>query len=323
MSKVSIIIPVYNVQRYLPQCLDSVLRQSYVNWETILVDDGSTDASGRICDDYARRDPRFKVVHQANAGAANAKNTGLDHVSGDYVTFLDSDDWVEPDWLETLVKTAKEQQAHVVECDFRKEYVGRSEIVNEWEAASFTAESYLAQYLSNWTCSLFWNKLYRAELLKDIRFRRERRCIDDEFFTYKAVSGAGKIARIDKVLYHYRQRASSAVFSVKNQLQKTDDVHEVLIERYQWIVSRFPALRKRFLLHDVDTLLYLANHVAYSLETVNKFRRISRFYLKESVLHYCGRVNLLYALRLQTIPTAQLLQEKENAESEKRDKCFP
>lgn len=323
MSKVSIIIPVYNVQTYLPQCLDSVLMQSYVSWEAILVDDGSTDDSVQICDDYAARDSRFKVIHQANAGAANAKNTGLDQVEGVYVTFLDSDDWVESDWLETMVGAAVSEQAHVVECDFRKEYMGRSEIVNEWESALFTAESYLAQFLSNWTCSLFWNKLYRADLLKDIRFRRERRCIDDEFFTYKVISGAGKIARISKVLYHYRQRSSSAMFTVKNQLQKTDDVHEVLIERYQWIVSRFPALRKTFLLHDVDTLLYLANHAVYARETAKKFRRICRFYLKESIFHYCGRVNLLYALRLQTIPTVKLLREKEITNSANPQEFFP
>lgn len=321
--KVSIIIPVYNVQDYLPQCLDSVLAQSYVNWGAVLVDDGSTDGSGSICDDYARRDSRIRVIHQANAGAANAKNTGLDHADGAYVTFLDSDDWVEPDWLETLIGTAKEQQADVVECDFQKEYVERSEIENGWENAIFTAESYLSQYLSNWTCSLFWNKLYRADLLKNIRFRRERRCIDDEFFTYKAVSGAGKIARISKVLYHYRQRSSSAVYSRKNRLQKTDDALEILIERYQWICGRFPALRSIYLKHDVDILFYFAKDFDFTEGTVKKFRKIARLYLKESILHYCGRMNLLYALRLQTIPTAQLLREKESSEAADRDVCFP
>ncbi len=321
--KVSIVIPVYNVEKYLPECLDSVLKQSYVNWEAILVDDGSTDGSGKICDDYSAGDPRFRVIHQVNAGAANAKNTGLDHVTGACVAFLDSDDWVEPDWLETLVVTAKERQADVVECDFQKEYIGRSEIVNRWDAETFTAETYLAQYLSNWTCSLFWNKLYRADLMKDIRFRRERRCIDDEFFTYKVVSGAEKIVRTGRVLYHYRQRASSAVFSVNNQLQITDDIHEVLIERYRWIASRFPMLRRNYLMHDVDTLLYLANHAVYACETANKFGRICRFYLKESILHYCGHVNLLYALRLQMIPTAQLLREKEPAKKENPSECYP
>lgn len=321
--KVSIIVPVYNVERYLPECLNSVRRQSYVNWEAILVDDGSTDASGRICDAYAEKDPRFRVIHQTNAGAANAKNTGLELVTGAYVAFLDSDDWVEPGWLETLVATATEQQADVVEYDFRKEYTDRSELGNNWAGAAFTAEAYLAQYLSNWTCSLFWNKLFRADLLKDLRFRRERRCIDDEFFTYKAVSGAGKIARINRVLYHYRQRASSAVYSRKNRQQKTDDALEILVERYQWICQRFPALRSVYLKHDVEILFYFAKDFDYTEELVRKFRKIARFYLKESILHYCGRVNLLYALRLQTISEKQLLCEKEPAKTENQDRCFP
>lgn len=322
-QKVSIIIPVYNVRNYLPQCLDSVLKQSYVNWEAILVDDGSTDGSGRICDDYAKRDARFRVIHQGNAGAANAKNTGLDHADGAYIVFIDSDDWVEPNWLETLVSIARENRADVVECDFRKEYVGRSQVANDWEDAVFTAESYLAQYLSNWTCSLFWNKLYRADLLKNIRFRRERRCIDDEFFTYKAVSGAGKIARTGKVLYHYRQRGSSAVYNRKNRLQKTDDALEILIERYQWICKRFPALRSIYLKHDVDILFFFARDFDFTDATVKKFRNTALFYLKESILHYCGRVNLLYALRLQMIPTADLLREKEITENTGRDERFP
>lgn len=321
--RVSIIVPVYNVEKYLPECLDSVQKQNYVNWEVLLVDDGSTDGSGRICDEYAARDPRFRVIHQANAGAANAKNTGLDHVSGAYVTFLDSDDWVEPDWLETLVVTAKEQQADVVECDFQKEYIGRSEIVNNWNSEAFSAETYLAQYLSNWTCSLFWNKLYRADLIKDIRFRRERRCIDDEFFTYKVVSGAGKIARSNMVLYHYRHRASSAVFDRDNRLQKSNDSLEILIERYQWICQRFLALRPVYLKHDVEIMFFFAEGFDFDQETVEKFRRVTKFYLKESILHYCGRVNLLYALRLQMIPTAQLLQEKEFLVPASRDECFP
>lgn len=323
VQTVSIIIPVYNVQAYLPQCLDSVLKQSYVNWKAILVDDGSTDDSGRICDDYARRDPRFKVVHQVNAGAANAKNTGLDHADGAYIAFIDSDDWVEPDWLETLVRTAKEKQADVVECDFQKEYVNRFETVNDWEDTVFTSEGYLAQYLGNWTCSLFWNKLYRADLLKNIRFRRERRCIDDEFFTYKAVSGAGKIVRINKVLYHYRQRASSAVYNRKNRLQKTDDALEIMIERYRWICERFPALRPVYLKHDVDILFYFAEDFDYTEDLVQKFRKVARFYLKESILHYCGRVNLLYALQLQGIPSERLLREKGISDAVGQNTCFP
>ena len=106
--KISIIIPVYNVQKYLPECLDSLLEQTYTEWEALLVDDGSTDGSGAICEKYALRDSRFRVIHKNNGGAASAKNVGLDHVKGEYVGFIDSDDYVDETYIENLNKSKAE-----------------------------------------------------------------------------------------------------------------------------------------------------------------------------------------------------------------------
>lgn len=302
MKTVSIILPVYNVEKYLRECVDSLLCQTYSKLEIVLVDDGSTDESGRICDRYVQQDPRVVVIHQANAGAANAKNAGLDWATGDYITFMDSDDYAEFNWIARMVEVTERYGADVVECDFDKVYRNRSEVANQYKENSvYTAEEYLAQYLGNWTCSLFWNKLFRRELLSDVRFRRERRCIDDEFFTYKAVTGANRIVRITDVLYHYRQRASSAVASTRNRLQITDDALEILIERYRWISRFFPRLRKVYLRHDVDIMLCFARDFIFTEETVKKFRETASFFLKESILHWCGRVTLIYALRLQRI----------------------
>ena len=300
-KKVSIVIPVYNVERYLRECLDSIASQSYPEFEAILVDDGSTDTSGIICDEYARNDARFKVIHQSNAGSANAKNAGLEQVRGDYVAFVDSDDYVEPNWLECMVNALERNFADLVECDFRKEYVDRSEAANSdnYQAGTFTAEEYLAQYLNNWTCSLFCNKLLKAELTNGVRFRKERRCIDDEFYTYKVVSGADRIVRIHEQLYHYRQRLSSVVSSEKNRLQITDDALEVLIERYEWVSSRFPKLRKVYLRHDVDIMFYFAESCCFTEQTREKFRKISAYYLNQSLYHFPGRITLQNALKLR------------------------
>ena len=166
-------------------------------------------------------------------------------------------------------------------------------------------EEYMKQYLFNWTCSLFWNKLFRGELLKDVRFRKERRCIDDEFFTYKAAAASEKVVRIPQVLYHYRQRASSAVSSEKNRLQILDDALEILIERYQWISTRFPNLRKTYLVHDVEIMFYFAGDFVFTKQTVKKFRKTARYYLKESLLHLCGARTILYAMRLLVIKLPQ------------------
>jgi glycosyltransferase involved in cell wall biosynthesis len=189
---VSIIVPVYNVISHLPDCLNSITGQTHKTLQIIIVDDGSTDGSGEICDDYAKRDSRITVIHQDNAGSANAKNAGLDAATGHFIAFVDSDDWVESNWIEKMLAVSIKNDADVVECSFLKEFVSQSENGNDSNFTStiFKTEDYLLNYRGNWTCALFWNKLYRSNILKNIRFHKERRCIDDEFFTYKAVTGA-------------------------------------------------------------------------------------------------------------------------------------
>lgn len=317
MPKVSIIVPVYNVSAYLAECLDSIHGQTLQDWEAILVDDGSTDTSGTICDDYAARDSRFRVIRKENGGAASAKNAGLDLATGQYIAFIDSDDLVEENWLQILVDTVQSQNAQIVECRFDRLYTDGSQPVSfGWDQlGAISAEEYLNHYLGEWTCSLFWLKLFQAELLRDIRFRRERRCIDDEFFTYKAIAGAEKIVRIDNVLYHYRQRMSSAVQSEKNRRQITDDSLEILIERYQWVSERYPSLRKIYLRHDVEIMFYFAADFLFCNETVKKFRKVAAFYLGQCFLHFPGRVTMLYALRLLFMKKSRLLHGRTQRKS--------
>ena len=289
-----------------------MIHQKYQNIEIILVNDGSTDGSGAICEEFAQKDPRICVIHQENAGAANAKNSGLNYATGDYITFLDSDDYVEPNWIERMLSVAEEEHADVVECNFDKVFTDHCEVVNHFsdECKLFTAEEYMAQYLNNWTCSLFWNKLFARELVDGLRFRKERRCIDDEFFTYKAITPAHTIARIPDVLYHYRQRKSSAVTSAKNRKQITDDALEILIERYQWIARYFPYLEKTYIQHDVEIMFYFARAFDYTKETARKFNKTSRYYLKQCMIRNCGGSTLRNIVLLQMITTKQLLKEK-------------
>ena len=297
---VSIIIPVYNVERYLPECVDSVLAQTHQNLEVILIDDGSPDNCGAICDGYAARDNRVRVIHQTNAGAANAKNAGLDQAQGDYIAFMDSDDWAEPEWIERLLQTAQEQEADVVECNFRMDYVGSSEYGNDpdtFREAVFETEEYLRHYPSRWSCALFWNKLFRASLLTDVRFHRERRCVDDEFFTYKAVTGANRVVRIGDALYRYRQRRSSVTQSEKTLYQRTVDDIDILAERHQWMKCHYPAIAMDYLRHDVDTLLYFAGAYPFDRRAIQRFRITARYYFLECLRQFPGKVIFFYALR--------------------------
>ena len=290
MKTVSIIIPVYQVAAYLPQCLDSVLGQTYHDLEILLIDDGSTDGSGEICEKYAAADHRIRLVHQENAGAANAKNKGLDLATGGYIAFADSDDYVEPVWIEKMVNALEEAGADAAECSFLKEYTDHTEQGNDETFANqlFTGREYMSQYLDRWTNSLFWNKLFRAELTKETRFRKERRCIDDEFYTYKVVGTAQKVVRIKEELYHYRQRASSAVFSPEKALQRTNDALEIMIERYQWIRQRYPELKKYILQRDVSNLHFFATSFPFSNEAVKVFRTITKYYSFECIKRKMG-----------------------------------
>lgn len=281
MKKVSVIVPVYNVERYINKCVKSVLNQTYTNIEVLLIDDGATDLSGKICDTFGQNDDRVIVIHQTNSGAAAAKNKGLSLATGEYIAFVDSDDWVEPNWLEKTVGILQSTKADIVEYNYYKEFVDGRQLGNlDFTCCFFSAEQYLSQYLSNWTCSLFWNKVFQRNVVQDIFFRNERRCIDDEFFTYKVVSKAKLIVRIEDNLYHYRQRKNSAVSSEKHYKQITDDAMELRPERIVWIEKYQPCVSAIFIEKDIDFLLYWAKSREFDDILYHKFSRVRKFYLK-------------------------------------------
>ena len=323
MKKVSVIIPVYNVEKYIELCLSTVLNQSYMNIEVILIDDGSLDQSAHITEYLLLQDSRVKVIHQTNQGAAYAKNIGLDCVTGDYVAFLDSDDTVSDNWLEKMIFALENNESDISECCFDKEFTNRvvRETLFQNYQESFDAETYLSFYLSDWTCSLFWNKLFKADLLRSVRFHNERRCIDDEFFTYKALSQANTITRINEVLYHYRQRLSGAVFSNNHQIQITHDAIDVLKERYQWILQRYPKLCGVYYSHDVAIMNYFANDFNFDEDAVNKFLRTRRYYVL-NCFHNLSKQNIKNLLRLLFVKKKLLLSSKPQNAVEDKENYF-
>ena len=119
---ISVIVPVYNVERYLRQCIESITNQSYKNLQIILIDDGSKDNSGKICDEYAEKDKRVEVIHKENTGVSAARNTGLDNAKGEWITFVDADDWVEKNFCEILIKKATENESDCIACGYNKVY---------------------------------------------------------------------------------------------------------------------------------------------------------------------------------------------------------
>ena len=211
---VSVVIPVYNVSRYLPQCLESVLAQTYQNVEVLIVDDGSTDGSGSICDRFAERDARIRVIHTDNRGLSAARNLGLENISGAFIFFIDSDDWIEPNTVETLVKAALRTKADVVTMKACMEFVGKTSDLRAGKKRSriYRGGDILAAYAEGLLGNAAWNKLYRAECFRDLRFPYGHN-YEDVVVAWKLMKelaeNGGAVTALPEVLYHFRARKSS------------------------------------------------------------------------------------------------------------------
>lgn len=213
---ISVIIPVYQVAPYLKQCIESIINQTYSNLEIILVDDGSTDESGKICDQYADTDNRINVVHQENKGLSASRNKGIELANGEYLSFIDSDDWVDQRFIDVMYKISISSGCDIVQCNFRN-------VIDDWTYIDKREGNYtiyspkefsIATYtLLSWKCNVAWNKLYKASLFDGIRYPVGK-IHEDEFTTYKLIWRANSIAATNTKLYFYRQRSDSIMGSV-------------------------------------------------------------------------------------------------------------
>lgn len=246
---VSIIIPIYNVEKYLEQCIKSLINQTYRNLEIILINDGSTDKSTKICEKYKNQDNRIVFINKKNGGAASAKNEGLKIAKGDYITFVDSDDFIEPDMIEYMVNTIKKYNSDIIQCSFTNLYKNterfkQDKIVEQ----KISSKDFLELFLKKWDSSLFWNKLFKREVIENVFFK-EGRCIDDEFFTYKCVINSKSIVTSNKIVYNYRMRKSGVMKSESSQKQILKDRVDYLYERYEIVRKIYKDLDKDFLEH--------------------------------------------------------------------------
>ena len=221
---VSVVIPVYNVSCYLTQCLESVISQTYRRLEIILVDDGSTDGSGSICDQYAKRDDRICVNHIENRGLASARNIGLEKAGGEYISFLDSDDWAEPHLIEVLLRAALLSDSDIVCAGYCFEYIGKTVHTSTAKKGSRTCrgKDILAVFTEGRPGNVVWNKLYRADVFKDIRFPDGHNYEDAAIIwklMKKLAGNGGSVTVLPDELIHYRVR--------KNSISHTWSFHNV------------------------------------------------------------------------------------------------
>lgn len=242
---ISVIVPVYNVETYLEKCITSIVKQTYCNLEIILVDDGSQDRCGEICDIWASKDKRIRVIHQENRGLSAARNVGIENSAGEYICFIDSDDYVEPEMLEQLLIAIKKKNAEIAVCNFTYEYEQR---YLDNGGTTYKAEDYqikedmllsgreiliLMDHGKYTFCEVAWNKLYRKALFSQLRYPLGK-IHEDEFVFHRLIYPCSQIVCIPYVGYHYLQRSSSIIHGGR----KNQDIIEAFLDRCQFLLDK-------------------------------------------------------------------------------------
>lgn len=237
---ISVVVPVYNVEKYVAECIESIINQTYRDLEIILVDDGSTDNSGAICDKYSKEDERIRVIHKTNGGLSDARNVGIDVANGDYIAFVDSDDYIHPQMLEILLCNSNDNQADISVCSFVS--VGETEKCNfeeinteEIRASNYEDNRISEIYNNNLLTVVAWNKLYKRNLFKNIRYEYGK-IHEDEFIIHKLLFEASKVSYIDNELYYYRTRSNSIMQNIS--LKSIENGYEALKQREEFFLSK-------------------------------------------------------------------------------------
>jgi len=207
---ISVIVPVYKAENYLHRCVDSILAQTFTDFEVLLVDDGSPDRSGEICDEYAQKDDRVRVFHKENGGVSSARNVGIDNAHGEYTIHADPDDWVEPNMLEELYKKAQEEDADMVICDF---YMNKQskQIYKSQCPTSLNDIQLIRKDFINKLHGSTWNKLVRASCYKEnnIRFNESISFCEDKLFILGILKHTNRILYLNQAFYHYDQLSNT------------------------------------------------------------------------------------------------------------------
>ena len=273
----SIVVPVYNVEQYLHKCVDSILNQTFRDYELILVDDGSTDGSSRICDDYKKIDERIRVFHKENGGLSDARNYGLDHSNGEYIAFVDSDDWIDSVMYESMMNSIIDNDADISVCGHRVVTVdGRvEETVVFDEPVLLTGIEATKEILKDERMPSFaWNKLYKRSLFKDIRFPHGR-IYEDIAVIYRYFDMAKRVYVLNEVYYNYLRRPGSiCLFQTKDNEKIAKRLHDNAMAFY-------------------ERYIFVKNNPIY--ETVMPICAQKCLIQLRSFIHYCAKNSISYS----------------------------
>ncbi|WP_455506827.1 glycosyltransferase family 2 protein [Clostridium sp.] len=278
LPKVSVIVPIYKVENYLNRCVDSILNQTYKNIEVILVDDGSPDKCGEISDSYAINDSRVKSLHKENGGLSDARNYGMRYLTGEYVVFVDSDDWIKEEMIETLVGLAMDLKADIVQSGFYyvyetyllydDRYYSEDMLPIQLNKNELMREIVINERVKNFA----WGKLYKTNLIKDLYFEKGL-LFEDVFWAHKVMDRVDKYVICHKPMCYYLQRNDSIVstYTVKNLdiIKGLKERHKFIEENYKELINEsYKILTKTILLH-------------YYLLNKNRDKDLDGYYRKE------------------------------------------
>lgn len=239
--KISVIMPVYNVEKYVGKAIESILKQTFTDYELLIVDDGTKDRSGVICDEYAKKDARIRVIHKENGGAPSARNTAIEAARGTYVYFMDSDDWAEPDMLSDMYRLAEKYRAQLVVCGYYIDtFCGKKRLSETvcadnrvyTDAADFREQSY--RYFDRNMLYTPWNKLYRLDYMNEHKLRFPDTLWDDFPFNISYLRNVERVVVTRKAYYHFiRERADSETAAYRaNLYEKREEEHGWMVELY-------------------------------------------------------------------------------------------
>lgn len=237
MNKISVIVPVYNVEKYLDNCVESIINQTYKDLEIILVDDGSPDKCPQMCDEWAKKDNRVKVIHKKNGGLSSARNAGIDIAIGDYLMFVDSDDYISYNMCEKLLTRIVQDNTDLCICGVEKVYPdGKESEFSNIEDGVMTKEEFFDKMegICGWCWVVAWNKLYKKCIFNDLRYP-DKKLYEDEFVIHKIIYKANTISSVGDPLYHYVQRKNS-IISSKYTVNNLDSV-EAMLERCKFFID--------------------------------------------------------------------------------------
>lgn len=273
MPKISVIVPIYNVELYLSECIDSIIKQTFFDIEIILINDGSTDNCKDICEYYKNIDNRVIVINKDNGGLSSARNAGIDIAKGEYIIFIDSDDIINHNMLKILYDACERYSCFISQCSYKKFYRKNQiedeinnefnnelnfKIINNIEALD---NLYNEEYINT---TVAWNKLYKTSLWENIRYP-EGKLHEDEYTTYKLIYSSNKIAITNKTLYYYRSNYNSIVNS-KYRLERLDSI-EAFEKRYIFFINQgMNNLAKKTIKKYIFNILSIYYRVYYEID---------------------------------------------------------